>query len=134
MQKFMISCVMTLSLLLVGTPASAAEDSNPVDAVTGELWMMSTQDNKLAYVLGIESAIYIEHMINKRVLESKEDKQAVLHNLSPFEKGWVKAFEGVKREEIVARVDAWITAHPDQQKRPVLAIIWYELIAPNLPK
>ena len=61
MQKCIISCVMTLSLFLWGiTPASATEDNNPVDIVTSERWMMSKQENKLAYVLSIESAIYIE--------------------------------------------------------------------------
>lgn len=135
MQKYMILCVMALVVLLGGgASASAVEDSNPVDIVTGELWMLSKQEEKLAYVLGIESAICIEYMINKKVLESEKNKQVPLHTLSPFEKGWVKAFENVKRAEIVDRVDSWLKAHPDQQERPVLAVIWYELIAPNLPK
>ena len=135
MQKCMISCAMALALLLGGSAlASVAEDLNPIDIVTGELWMMSTQEEKLAYVLGIESAIYIEHMINKQALENKKNAQVPLHTLSPFEKGWGKAFEHVTRKEIVARVDAWIKAHPDQHKRPVLAIIWHELIVPKLPK
>jgi len=126
---------MVLALLFGGpTLASVAEDLNPVDIVTGKLWVMSTQEEKLAYVLGIESAIYIEHMINQKALENKKGAQAPLHTLSPFEKGWVKAFEHVARKEIVARVDAWLQAHPDHHKRPVLAIIWYELIAPTLPK
>ena len=126
---------MALALLLGGfAPASAVENHNPVDIVTGELWMKSRQEEKLAYLLGIESAIFVEHMINKKSLERKKNKQTPLHNLSPFEKGWAKVFENVTREEIVARVDSWLKTHPDQQKRPVLAIIWYELIAPNLPK
>ena len=133
MQKFMISSLMALVLLLGGVaPTSAtSEGSNPVDIVTGELWMTSKQEEKLAYIFGIESAIYVEHVINKK---ARENKQAPLHNLSPFEKGWAKAFENVKCEDIVARVDAWLKAHPDQHKIPVLAVIWYELIAPNLPK
>ena len=135
MQKCMVSCVMALVLLWGGTvSALAAEASNPVDIVTGELWMLSKQEEKLAYVLGIESAIYIEHMIHQKALERKKDKNVPRHTLSPFEKGWVKAFENVKREEIVARVDSWLKMHPDQHKRPILSIIWYELIAPNLPK
>ena len=134
-QKCILSCAMALALLLGGAAlAAATEDHNPVDIVTGELWMMSMQEEKLAYVLGIESAIYIEHVINKKALENKKGVQAPLHTLSPFEKGWVKAFEHVSRKEIVARVDAWLNAHPDQHKRPVLAIIWYELIAPMIPK
>ena len=124
---------MALALFLGGS-ALASNDLNPVDIVTGELWMMSKQEEKLAYVLGIESAICIEHMLHEKALENKKGGQTPQHNLSPFEKGWVKAFENVTRKEIVARVDSWLEAHPDQQKRPVLAIIWYELIAPNLPK
>ena len=134
-QKCLISCAMALALLVSGPAlASVPENLNPVDIVTGERWMMSKQEEKLAYVLGIESAICIEHMINQKALELKTGAQTQLHNLSPFEKGWAQAFEHVTREDIVARVDSWLEAHPDQQKRPVLAIIWYELIAPNLPK
>ena len=135
MQKCIISCVTALTLLLGGfTSASASRDMNPVDSVTGELWTMSTQEAKLAYVLGIESAIYIEHMIYQKAREGKKGAQAPLQNLSPFEKGWAKAFENVARREIVARVDSWLETHPDQRKRAVLGIIWYELIVPQLPK
>ena len=135
MKKIIILCVTVLALLSGGPPsASATEDRNPVDIVTGELWMTSKQEEKLAYILGIESAICIEHMINQKAQENKKGRKAPLHNLSPFEKGWAKVFENVTREEIASRVDAWLKNHPDQQKRPVLAIIWYELIAPKLPK
>ena len=130
-----VPCIMALVLLLSGfAPASAGRDGNPVDLLTGELWMMSRQEEKLAYLFGIESAICIEHIINQKARESEKGKLAPPHNLSPFEKGWVKAFENVQRETIADRVDAWLNAHPDQHKRPVLAVIWYELIAPNLSK
>ncbi len=139
MRKILTSCVMALTLLLGGAAlASAAEELNPVDIVTGDLWMMSKQEEKLSYILGVESAITVEYLINEKAKESikkgKKGKAVPLHTLSPFEKGWTQAFKNVKREEIVARVDSWLRAHPDQKKKPVLAIIWNELIVPNISK
>jgi hypothetical protein len=125
---------MALILLFGGAvPGARADNLNPVDTVTGELWMLSSQEEKLAYLLGIESAISLEEMLSKKSLESKKEARAPLHNLSPFEKGWIQAFKGVTRKNIAARIDAWLKAHPERHKEAVLGIIWNELIVPNLP-
>ena len=44
----------------------------------------------------------------------------------------MKAFKDVKRTTIVEEVDAWYAAHPDRLDRPVLGVLWFELVEPRL--
>ena len=44
----------------------------------------------------------------------------------------MKAFKGVNRAEVAKMVDAWYTANPQQLDRPVMSVIWREIIEPRL--
>lgn len=104
---------------------------NPVAQFTGEYWLQSTPENKEAYLFGIDSAVAVEKYISEKSQVGKKGKKQIV-TLSPFETGWMKAFENMTRKEIVEEVDAWYKANPDKQNRPVLEVIWYEVIAPRL--
>ena len=81
----------------------------------------------------MESAITVEYFVNAKMTEksAKAGKRPV-YTLSPFEKGWMKAFRDVNRTEIIKMVDAWYAANPKSLDRPVLSVIWNELIAPRV--
>lgn len=106
---------------------------DPVEQFTGKYWMDSSDTNKEAYLFGIESAIAVNCQIDRILAEraAKNHKKAP-SVLSRFDKGWMQAFENTTRKEIVARVNKWYADHPADLSRPVLSVIWYELIAPNL--
>ena len=55
-----------------------------------------------------------------------------MYTLSPFEKGWMKAFKGVSRADVVKMVDTWYAANPQSLDRPVMNVIWREIIEPRL--
>lgn len=139
MKNYFFGFALCCALILVGMPAISAEKlqagapSNPVDQFTGVLWQHSTETEKLAFLFGVESAIAVEHFVNAEITEEavKEGKKPV-YTLSPFEKGWMQAFKDVPREELARQVDAWYAAHPDQLQRPVMAVIWYEVIVHRL--
>lgn len=134
MKKIFSSLVIAMALC-IGSAAQAAGSqpgANPVDQFTGKYWVESTEQNKEAYLYGIESAIEVEYYINSRMADKPGKKQSF--TLSPFEKGWMEAFKDTPRKQIASEVDKWYAAHPDQLDRPVLAVIWYELIAPRLGK
>lgn len=38
----------------------------------------------------------------------------------------------MSRAEVAAEVDKWYAANPQHLDRPVMDVIWYELIAPRL--
>lgn len=95
--------------------------------------MNTSESNKTAYLFGVESAITVEYFVNSQMTEkaAKAGKRPV-YALSPFERGWMKAFRDVSRADIVKMVDNWYAANPKSLDRPVLSVIWYELIVPRL--
>ncbi|WP_297047202.1 hypothetical protein [uncultured Desulfovibrio sp.] len=116
----------------VGNPA-VNPAGNPVDQFTGEIWVNTAESDKAAYLFGIDSAVTVEYFVNARqtAKAAKAGKKPV-YTLSPFEKAWMEAFSGVSRAEIIKMVDAWYAAHPKDLQRPVMSVIWYELIEPRL--
>lgn len=117
---------------LVGDPAMNPA-GNPVDQFTGEIWVNTTESDKAAYLFGIDSAVTVEYFVNSKMTASaaKAGKKPV-YTLSPFEKGWMEAFSNVSRSDIIKMVDEWYAAHPKDLQRPVMSVIWYEVITPRL--
>ena len=76
----------------------------------------------MEYAIGMEQA-------------KRNGKQPTLENLnlSPFERGWVIAFENTPRQVIVDRINTFYDANPGQKDRHVLDVVWKELIVPVLP-
>lgn len=134
--RFLKLVVYTLALTLLWASIGLAankDSSNPVEQLTGTLWMQSRADMKEAFLFGVECTIAVEHFVAEELAKkAKKGKRASTHTLSPFEKGWSTVFKGVSRESIAKQVDAWYAAHPDKLSRPVFDVIWYELIAPKL--
>lgn len=135
---------LALTVMLGAFPALANVKANPVDELTGTIWMESAQNIKLAFLYGVECTITVEYFVAQKLDEEssksdmskkggkKKGTKEIISTLSPFERGWAKAFEGVSREQIVAMVDGWYAKHPEQLKRPVFSVIWNEFIAPKL--
>lgn len=130
--------LMLAAMLLLGAGTAMAAAVNPVDQLTGAVWMESSQENKYSMIFGVECAVTVEYFVAERMAEKankgKKSKAQVMKGMSPFTSGWISAFDGVSREKIVNDVDAWYKAHPDQWARPVFAVLWHEFIAPKLEK
>lgn len=139
MKKVILSLFMAMALLC-GAAQAAETDANPkpaspIDQFTGKYWVNSQLTNQESYLFGIESAIEVEYYINSRLAaQSAKAGKKPAFSLSPFEKGWMEAFKDVPRKQIAEEISKWYDEHPDQLDRPVLAVIWYELIAPRLGK
>ena len=140
MKKSVLSLGLVLALVLACAPVRAAETTasavphnNPDEQLTGAVWQQTTDTDKAAFLLGVESAITVEYFVNGKIMEkaAKTGKKPT-STLSPFEKGWMKAFDNVNRADIIKLVDSWYAANPDKLDRPVMGVIWYELIAPRI--
>ena len=137
MKKTLATAFLALSLVASGAAANAADSTatpkSPAELFTGEYWVKSSPENKEIYLYGIESAVDIENQIaSKQTRQGTKKGKRGTYTLSPFEQGWMDAFPDTTRKEIAAEVDAWYKAHPEQLDRPVLAVIWYEVIQPRL--
>ena len=141
MKKSVLCLALSLALVLAFAPVHATETvpeaenskANPVDQFTGVAWQKTPEAEKLAFLFGVETAITVEYFVNGKVVEkaAKEGKRPV-YTLSPFEKGWMKAFKGVSRAEVVKLVDDWYAANPQRLERPDMNVIWREIIEPRL--
>lgn len=139
MKKTLLSLALALALAAPCAPALAADDgphtarNNPVEQFTGAVWQRTEESEKASFLFGVETAITVEYFVNAKLTEkaAKAGKRPV-YTLSPFEKGWMKAFKGMNRAQVAAEVDKWYAANPQSLDRPVMEVIWYELIAPRL--
>ena len=116
-----------------GTASSAAQgefQNTPRNRIEK---LESSSDSKKAVIFGIETAIDIERMINDRMTTNavRAGKRPST-NLSPFEIGWTKAFKDVLIADIVKAVDDWYAAHPGNENRLVMEVIWDEIVTPRL--
>lgn len=117
-------CSLVVALVLVCgacLPAAAAESG--VD-LTGKQWLDSSRNEKLAFLYGASNIVAIESMI--------ADKAG--REPSVFVRAWVKAFKDTTWSDIEAKLDSWYAAHPKQQDRHVLDVLWNEFLAPARAK
>lgn len=144
MKKLFAALVLFAGIAISPAIVGAAQDAasqptirnpagNPVDQFTGEIWEKTGNSEKRAYLFGIDSAIAVEYFINsKEAARSVKSGKKPVYSLSPFEKGWMEAFKDTTRQQLVDMVDKWYKEHPQNLDRPVLDVIWHEIIAPRL--
>lgn len=135
MKKVLFIAAIALCLAFGGAQAAEVHNNpagNNIDQFTGKYWLNSKLENQEAYLYGIESAISVEVIINEQKMQRAKKGKKPVSTLSRFEKGWIEAFTDVSRSQIAADVTKWYQDHPDQVDRPVLAVIWHELIVPRL--
>lgn len=106
-----------LFVLTAGGLCAATPD---MPEITGAVWMKTSHQEKLAFLVGAGSVVAIEHHID---LKEADDP-------SKFTEGWVLAFKDKKWAEIVDKIDAYFTAHPDKGDVLVMDVVWNQLILP----
>ncbi len=98
------------------------QDSLGVPVLTGDLWVKMTHDSKVAFIWGFGHVVTIEQNLMDKYPELKRDSFVV------------KVVEGmadIPMNDVVARVDQYYSANPDQIKEPVTKVIWDTMIKPN---
>ncbi len=121
-----------------------AEETNvsKTPLLTGEIWMKSSPEEKRAFLFGVDTAIAIEYTIDEEFKahqkeakkESGKEKVRKRHRsfLSPFERGWINGLKDVPRKDVIATVDSWYAKHENSLDRPVMQLIWEEIVEPRL--
>ncbi len=133
LRSFGAALLVCAALALPSPVAAAQADAAPkqeasIASINGFAWMDSSPDVKLAFLLGVESAVAMEYSLANAQAE-KTGKKPV-H--SRFEEGWRAAFKDVTRHQIMGRLDAYYTAHPAEKSRHVFDVLWKEMILPGL--
>jgi hypothetical protein len=112
------------AVVLSGFTVCFAQEIKPHPApdVDGVVWMRSTEQEKISFLFGAGSAIVLEYHLREKHSEQP----------SKFVKAWVDALKTVSWSEMVARIDAYYKNNPDKSDKNVFAVIWHEMILPNV--
>ncbi len=110
-----------LVALLFNTYSQAAE----VEIVTGEHWVKSTQELKKAYLIGVANVLQIERAYHGRRNNPPSDSQSLIPRMA-------KGLSGATLDGVSQGLDAWYAKNPQQLKRPVIEVIWFEMVVPGL--
>lgn len=101
------------------------QESLGVPILTGDLWQKMTHDCKVAFIWGFGHVVTIEQNLMDKFPELKRDSYVA------------KVVEGmadIPMNDVVARVDQYYSANPDQIKEPVTTVMWDTMIKPNIKK
>ncbi len=104
---------------------SARADEVPI--VTGEHWTKSTDQVKKAYLVGIANVLQVETAYEGA--NPPPDAQSIVPRFAKGLKGGGYTLDSVREG-----VDKWYAANPDKIQRPVIEIIWFEMVVPSLQK
>jgi hypothetical protein len=110
-------------LMLVSVTARAEE----IPVVTGEHWTKSTEQVKKAYLVGMANLLLIESAYEGA--SPPPDTQSIVPRFIKGLKG-----QGHTLDSVREGLDKWYAEHPDKLQRPVIEIIWFEMVQPGLKK
>jgi hypothetical protein len=102
---------------------SAGAQEIPI--VTGEHWTKSTDDVKKAYLVGIANMVQIE--MAYYAATPPTDAQTFVPRIS-------RGLKGETLDSVRTGLDGWYARNPDKLGRPVLDVIWFEMVVPGLAK
>jgi hypothetical protein len=107
------------------TWGSARADEIPI--VTGEHWTKSSEQVKKAYLVGIANVLQVETAYAGATPPA--DSQSIVPRFAKGLKGGGYTLDSVREG-----LDKWYAANPDKIQRPVIEIIWFEMVVPGLQK
>ena len=119
MQGFVAACC--LVAIWAWSPGAKAD----AVMVTGKHWVESSQQLKKAYLLGVANVLDVEEAYYGT--NPASDAQSYIPRAV---KGLTAG--GYTVDTVLSRLDAWYAANPESLDRPVLEIIWVEMVVPNL--
>jgi hypothetical protein len=110
-------------LVLAALAGSARADEIPL--VTGEHWTKSSDELKKAYLIGMANVALVETAYSGS--NPPADAQSLVPRMA-------RGLKGHTLDSVRETLNKWYAAHPDQLQRPVIEIIWFEMVVPGLQK
>ena len=124
--KMNLRTVMIVACVPLAALCSGAR-ADDIPVVSGQHWTKATEQEKKAYLIGVANMLQIETAFQGA--NPPPDSQSVVPR---FAKG-MKA-GGHTLDSVRDGVDKWYAANPDKTQRPVIEIIWFEMVVPGLKK
>jgi hypothetical protein len=99
------------------------EESLGMPILKGGVWKNMMPDSKMAFIWGFGHVVSIEQHLMEKFPELKRDS---------FVAKVVEGMVGIPMEKVIARVDDYYSANPNQIETPVTNVIWDLMIKPNI--
>ena len=119
--RFRFALIACAVLLAVTTTVRADE----VPIVNGEHWTKSSEQVKKAYLVGVANILQIEAAYQGP--NPPSDAQSLVPMAA-------KGLRGHTLDSVRSAVDSFYAAHPERLQRPVVEVIWYEVVVPGSAK
>jgi hypothetical protein len=118
--------LLVVACVLLGL-ASGTARAQDIPLVTGEHWTKSSEAVKKAYLVGIANFLQVETAYGGTAAAA--DAQTLVPRM-------VKGLRGGKQtlDSVRTGLDAWYAANPGRLQRPVIEVIWFEMVVPGMAK
>ena len=113
--------LLAMACLALVTGVSSVQAQGIV-IVTGDHWTASSNDLKKAYLLGIANLLQVE-------LEYFGNNPP--SNAQSFAPRLARGLRGESLDTVRGKIDNWYAANPSRLSRPVLEVVWVEIVVPN---
>jgi hypothetical protein len=120
--KVWFAVAVVAAALGLASPA-AAED---VPFVDGTMWKKSAPILKRTYLVGFSNLLSAEYAYQKE-FGPPPDRQTAIQRL-------YEEIDDVTLDGVIAKIDAWYGANPEQMDTTVVEVIWLQMVRPNLPE
>ena len=91
----------------------------------GNDWRNSSDTERRAYLVGVGNMLSAGYGYDAKRLPAQENT---------FSRTVMRGAQGTTVPQAMERIDAWYRANPDKLDRPVLAVIWTEVVKPGLAR
>ena len=121
--SWILDFVLICLLLAAWSSNVSAKEEIKAPLLTGNTWIIMSQDQKTAYIWGAGDIVDLEQEIMEIYPELKRESFVT------------KAVEGigdVTINDIVSTVDAFYKDNPDQVNLSVIRVVWDTMIKPNI--
>jgi hypothetical protein len=121
--SWILNFVLICMLLAAWSSNVSAKEEIKAPLLTGNTWIIMSQDQKTAYIWGAGDIVDLEQEIMEIYPELKRESFVT------------KAVEGigdVTINDIVSTVDAFYKDNPDQVNLSVIRVVWDTMIKPNI--
>jgi len=111
--------VVCMALMALCGVARAQE----VPVVTGEHWTKSSEEVKKAYLIGIANLLQVENAYFGA--NPPSDAQSFVPRMA-------RGLKGATLDSVRTGLNDWYAKNPDKLQRPVLEVVWFEMVVPGL--
>ena len=116
--------LLSLTFLTLALPGNGAH-AQGIPIVTGEQWVVSSDDVKKAYLIGIANLLDVERAYYGA--NPPSDSQAIAPRFT-------KGMQGQTLHGVRQQLDVWYAANPTMIQHPVIETLWFQIVQPGLKK